>query len=132
MRVYMKISTPKEIVPFDHQPLLTEAIHKWLDWNEMHNKILLNSFSQLKGGKALEKGLEFNGGSTFFFSSYNANRLAGAIRAKLIEEGEKPKAKSIIDEIPGADVFVTLPCSNYWVTVNEIADSLEKSEQFTP
>lgn len=61
--------------------------------------------------------------------SNNANTLAGAIRAKLIEDGEKPKAKPIIDETAGADVFVTLPCSNYVVTVNESADALEKAEQ---
>ncbi|HPS13520.1 MAG TPA: hypothetical protein PLB87_09595 [Prolixibacteraceae bacterium] len=61
--------------------------------------------------------------------SDNANRLAGAIRAKLIEDGEKPKAKPIIDETAGADVFVTLPCSNYVVTVNESTDALEKAEQ---
>ncbi len=61
--------------------------------------------------------------------SDNANQLAGAIRAKLIEDGEKPKAKPIIDETAGADIFVTLPCSNYVVTVNESADALEKAEQ---
>lgn len=61
--------------------------------------------------------------------SDNANKLAGAIRAKLIEDGEKPKAKPIIDETAGADLFVTLPCSNYVVTVNESADALEKAEK---
>lgn len=60
--------------------------------------------------------------------SDNANKLAGAIRAKLIEDGERPKAKLIIDETAGADIFVTLPCSNYVVTVNESADALEKAE----
>lgn len=61
--------------------------------------------------------------------SDNANTIAGAIRAKLIEDGDKPKAKPIIDETAGADVFVTLPCSSYVVTVNESADALEKAEQ---
>lgn len=61
--------------------------------------------------------------------SDNANTLAGAIRAKLIEDGEKPKAKPIIDEMAGADVFVTLPCSNYIVTVNESVDAIEKAQQ---
>jgi hypothetical protein len=61
--------------------------------------------------------------------SDNANQLAGAIRAKLIEDGERPKAKPIIDETAGAYVFVTLPCSNYVVTVNESADALEKAEK---
>jgi len=55
--------------------------------------------------------------------------LAGSIRAKLIEDGEKSKAKPIIDETSGADVFVTLSCSNYVVTVSESADALEKAEQ---
>ena len=61
--------------------------------------------------------------------SDNANKLAGAIRAKLIENGEKPKAKPIIDETAGADLFVTLPCSSYIITENESADALEKAEQ---
>lgn len=61
--------------------------------------------------------------------SDNANTLAGAIRAKLIEGGEKPKAKPIIDETAGADVFITLPCSNYIVTVNESADAIEQAKK---
>jgi len=61
--------------------------------------------------------------------SDNANQLSGAIRAKLIDDGEKPKAKPIIDETAGADVFVTLPCSGYIVTVNESVDALENAEQ---
>jgi hypothetical protein len=61
--------------------------------------------------------------------SENANTLAGAIRAKLIEDSEKPKAKPIIDETAGADIFITLPCSNYVVTVNESAAAIENAEQ---
>jgi len=47
----------------------------------------------------------------------------------LIEDGEKLKAKPIIDETAGAEVFVTLPCASYVVTVNESADAMEKAEQ---
>ncbi|MDL2277922.1 CRISPR-associated protein Cas7 [Parabacteroides sp. OttesenSCG-928-G07] len=61
--------------------------------------------------------------------SDNANELAGAIRAKLMDDSERPKAKPIIDETAGADVFVTLPCSSYIVTVNESADALDKAEE---
>ena len=61
--------------------------------------------------------------------SDNANKLAGAIRAKLIDDGEKPKAKPIIDETAGADLFITLPCSGYIVTVNESADAIEQAEK---
>ena len=61
--------------------------------------------------------------------SDNANVLAAAIRAKLIDDGEKPKAKPIVDETAGADLFVTLPCSNYIVTEIESADALQQAEQ---
>lgn len=60
--------------------------------------------------------------------SDNANTLAGAIRAKLIDDGEKPKAKPIVDESAGAYLFVTLPCSNYIVTETESVDALQKAE----
>ena len=61
--------------------------------------------------------------------SDNANTLPAAIRAKLIEDGEKSKAKPIVDEKAGADLFITLPCSNYVVTESESADALQKAEQ---
>lgn len=60
--------------------------------------------------------------------SDNANTLAAAIRAKLVDDGEKPKAKPIVDETAGADLFVTLPCSSYIVTENESADAIQKAE----
>lgn len=62
--------------------------------------------------------------------SDNANTLAAAIRAKLIDDNEqKPKAKPIVDENAGAKTFVTLPCASYVVTVNESADALAKAKQ---
>lgn len=62
--------------------------------------------------------------------SDNANTLAAAIRAKLIEDGEsKPKAKPIVDENAGAKTFVTLPCASYVVTETESADALAKAKQ---
>ncbi len=61
--------------------------------------------------------------------SDNANKLAGAIRAKLVEDSDKPKAKPIIDETAGAEVFVTLPCANYVITNVESADALDQAEK---
>lgn len=62
--------------------------------------------------------------------SKNANKIAGAIRAKLAEDSEPPKAKPIIDEsLDGVDVFVTLPCAGYVVTQIESADALERAEK---
>lgn len=61
--------------------------------------------------------------------SDNANQLAGAIRAKLTDDGDKLKAKPIVDETSGASLFVALPCANYVVTVNESADALLEAEK---
>lgn len=61
--------------------------------------------------------------------SDNANTLAAAIRAKLVEDGEsKPKTKPIVDENAGAKTFVTLPCASYVVTETESADALAKAK----
>lgn len=62
--------------------------------------------------------------------SDNANTLAAAIRAKIVEDGEsKPKAKPIVDENAGAKTFVTLPCASYVVTETESADALARAKQ---
>ena len=58
--------------------------------------------------------------------SDNANKVPAAIRAKLTEEG---KARPIVDETAGADVFVTLPCANYIVTEAESAEALDLAEK---
>lgn len=61
--------------------------------------------------------------------SDDANTLAGAIRAKLCDDSEKMKAKPIIDETAGADLFVTLPCAGYMITETESGDALKKAEE---
>lgn len=62
--------------------------------------------------------------------SDNANKVTGAIRAKLIEESDKPLAKPIIDDsVNGVDVFVTLAGAGYFSTNVESPDSLEKAEK---
>ena len=61
--------------------------------------------------------------------SDNANTLAAAIRAKLVESGDNPRVNPIVDENAGADLYVTLPCSGYIVTECERADALLKAEE---
>jgi len=61
--------------------------------------------------------------------SDNANKITGAIRAKLEEENEK-KAKVIVDDsIPDVDTFVSLAGGGYFTTHNESHDALEKAEE---
>jgi hypothetical protein len=62
--------------------------------------------------------------------SDNANTVAAAIRAKLIDDGsDKPKAKPIVDSHVGADTFISLPCAGYVVTEDEQADALDKAKE---
>lgn len=61
--------------------------------------------------------------------SDNANTLPASIRAKLLDDVEKPKVTPIIDDTAGADLYVTLPCSSYIVTQIESKDALERAEQ---
>ena len=62
--------------------------------------------------------------------SDNANTLAAAIRAKLIDDNEsKLKARPIIDENAGAKTFIALPCANYIVTETESADALVRPDR---
>ncbi len=61
-------------------------------------------------------------------TSDNANQLAGAIRAQLIPEMEKPKAKPIIDETAKADVFISLPCDGYIENAHGTANALDDAQ----
>lgn len=61
--------------------------------------------------------------------SDNANKVGAAIRSKLTEDGDKPKAKAIVDENAGADTYITLPCAGYIVTESENADALDNAVQ---
>lgn len=60
--------------------------------------------------------------------SDNANKIPSAIRAKLLEDSDRPKVKPIIEDIPGADLFISLACAGYMITNNESVDALEQAE----
>lgn len=62
--------------------------------------------------------------------SDNANTLAGAIRARLVEtDSDQRKAEPVVDRAAGAEVFVTLPASGYIDTDIESADALAAAEK---
>ena len=71
MRLHIKTSSNKELVPFDHLPFLVGAFHKWLGANEVHGDLSLYSLSWLKGGKGSGKGLSFSDGASFFISAHD-------------------------------------------------------------
>ncbi len=61
--------------------------------------------------------------------SDDASTIAGAIRAKLIDDGEKPKAKPYLDATAGADLYVTLPAASYIITEIESSTALKDAEK---
>ncbi|MDP2423099.1 MAG: CRISPR-associated endoribonuclease Cas6, partial [Bacteroidales bacterium] len=79
MRLIIKIKPNQLLIPFDHQHLLVGSIHKWLGWNKIHDNISLYSFSRLDGGKAINSGLKFEHGTSFFFSSHETGLIKSII-----------------------------------------------------
>lgn len=61
--------------------------------------------------------------------SDNANTIASAIRAKLKDNSEKPRAIPVIDNIEGANLYISLPCANYIITESESADALSEAKK---
>ncbi len=71
MRIHIITNQTKSIVPYNYQPVLTGALHKWLGKNRVHDDISLYSFSWLQGGKASKSGIKFENGANFFISAYD-------------------------------------------------------------
>ena len=71
MRINLRISANKELVPFTYQHLLTGAIHKWLGDNQDHGAVSLYSFSNLTGSKLKNKQLDFPDGAEFSISAWD-------------------------------------------------------------
>lgn len=71
MRIYLKLSPNKELIPFNYQQNLVGAFHRWLGENDLHDDTSLYSLSWLSGGKMRDdkKGYDFKNGATFFISA---------------------------------------------------------------
>jgi len=71
MRIYISLTSNKEIVPFTYQTKLTGILHRLIGENNIHDSISLYSFSNLIGGKQVKNGLDFNNGAKWFVSAYD-------------------------------------------------------------
>ncbi len=80
MRVHLITSKSNKIVPFNYQPMLTGALHKWLGKNNIHDELSLCSFSWLSGATALKQGLVFDKGASFFISGFEPEALKKIIK----------------------------------------------------
>ncbi len=72
MRIYLYLTKNTELIPYNYQPFLTGAIHKWIGKNNMeHGNVSLYSFSWLQNVNTNEKGIGLKQGSYFFISAYD-------------------------------------------------------------
>jgi len=72
MRIYLKLSKNRQLVPFNYQLLLTGAIHKWLGPdNELHGRRSLFCFSWLQAVETTKKGINTRPGSYFFIGAHD-------------------------------------------------------------
>jgi len=79
MRLHIFTSPGIEILPFNYQPILTGAFHKWLGENELHGKPSLYSFSWLTGSRTTKSGLKFPNGAYFFISAHHEEVIKNII-----------------------------------------------------
>lgn len=80
MRIHLITTGTKRIIPFNYQPILTGALHKWTGRNVVHDEMSLYSFSWLQGGEPNKNGLAFPEGASYFISSSNDEFIKTLIR----------------------------------------------------
>lgn len=69
MRIYLHTTPNTEPVPYNYQPALVGALHKWMGRNEHHDSLSLYSLSWLSPGRARTGGLHWQEGASFSFST---------------------------------------------------------------
>lgn len=80
MRIYIKIRSENKLVPFNYQPAITGAIHKWIGKNEVHDKTSMYSFSWLKGGRKNGDSLVFENETSFEFSAHDNALIKSVVK----------------------------------------------------
>lgn len=82
MRIYLKLSINKEVIPFNYQPFLTSAIHKWIGPNNtVHGALSLFSFSWLQNVSVVEKkGIALTKDSYLFISAHDDSLIKQIVK----------------------------------------------------
>lgn len=81
MRIYLKLSTSKDVLPYNYQHYLTGAIHKWIgSENELHDSASLYSFSWLEYVNTVKEGVRTKDGSYFFISAYDVSIIKRIVK----------------------------------------------------
>lgn len=97
MRLYLTLTRSRETIPFNYQPYLTGAIHKWLGRNNSeHDSLSLYSFSWLQNVAVKKSGIELTGDSYFFISAHD-EALAKRIVKGIMQHPEVCYGASVSD-----------------------------------
>lgn len=86
MRIDLKLTPNKQVVPYTYPHHLTGAFHALMGWNEVHDGLSCYSISWLKGEKSrsTRDGLLFPNGAEWSISTYDEK-----MAAKLRESAEE-------------------------------------------
>ena len=85
MRLHFTLSPNAAPVPFSYQHRLTGVFHKWLEDNELHDKISLYSLAWLGGSRRVANRLEFPNGASWFVSFYEDEYVEKLVNGALRE-----------------------------------------------
>lgn len=80
MRIHLKFSPTKRIVPYQHYEKLVSYLHQALQDDALHDNISLYSISWLRNGKGTEEGLQFKQGATWFVSAHDSEIIKRVLR----------------------------------------------------
>lgn len=83
MRLHFELSPNTEIVPFDYQHFLIGAFHKWMRWNQIHDKLSLYSFGWLGGARRVSEGFSFPNGAKWFVSIWDDSQMKKLMQGAL-------------------------------------------------
>ncbi len=107
MRLQLTLSPSRETVPFNHLPVLTGALHKWLGPNTEHDGLSLYSFSWLQGSRGQRDGLRFDRGAQWFISALDGDFMMRSVQGILsdpnIRWGMRVERAEIIPPPPFPD-----------------------------
>ncbi len=108
MRLYLQLTRNRETIPFNYQPYLTGAIHKWLGKdNAEHDGLSLYSFSWLQNVITKKSGLDLVRDSYFFISAHN-DELVKRLLKGIMQYPEVCSGSSISEvQIVDAPAFQT-------------------------
>lgn len=85
MRLHFTLSPNTEPVSFAYQHQLTGVFHKWLEENDLHDKISLYSLSWLNGSRRVRNKLEFLNGAQWFVSFYEDKYVENLVNGALAD-----------------------------------------------